>query len=259
MIYVGTSGYSYDDWVGNWYPPGTTKREMLGLYAKRFNATELNFTYYRLPSARTIEAICRKLPGDFRLFAKANSETTHKRNREAADEFKRGLEPARQAGMLGGILAQFPYSFRNSQTNRDYLNQLAEDFAGYNLVVEFRNRGWSKMSTLDLLRELGLGLCCVDEPYELGLMPPVAEATTDTAYVRFHSRDKEKWYGGDAKERYHYLYTEDELAGWTPKVRKLDDISDSVYVFFNNCHAGHAAVNAEQFQDMLRDVGLLVR
>ena len=64
-----------------------------------------------------------------------------------------------------------------------------------------------QMSTLELLRGLGLGFCCVDEPGELGLMPPVAEATTDTAYVRFHSRDTSKWYEGGGKERYNYLYS----------------------------------------------------
>ncbi len=258
MIYVGTSGYSYDDWVGTWYPPGTTRQDMLGVYAARFHTTELNFTYYRLPTARTIEGICRKLPAHFRLFVKANAETTHKRNRDAAEAFKQGIEPARRAGMLCGVLAQFPYRFRNTGPNRDYLRHLADDFAGYGLVAEFRNRGWSKMSTLELLRELGVGLCCVDEPYELGLMPPVAESTGNVAYVRFHSRNAEKWYAG-AKERYNYRYAEDELAEWTPRVRKLDEISDAVYVFFNNCHAGHAAVNAEQFRQMLADAGMAAR
>jgi uncharacterized protein YecE (DUF72 family) len=254
---VGTSGYSYEDWVGRWYPPGTSRGDMLRLYAGRFRTVELNFTYYRLPSVRTLESICRKLPESYRLFVKANSETTHKRNRDAARPFREGIEPARRAGLLAGILAQFPYGFENDAGGRDYLRKLAEDFQGYNVVVEFRNRNWSKKSTLELLRELGLGFCCVDEPYSLGLMPPVAEATTDTAYVRFHSRDKAKWYGAGAKERYNYLYSEKELAEWTPKVQKLDDVSDAVYVFFNNCHAGHAAVNAEQFRDMLRDVGLV--
>ncbi len=257
MIYVGTSGYSYEDWVGTIYPPGTDKRDMLRAYVEKFKTVELNFTYYRQPSARTIEAIVRKLPPDFRLFAKTNSETTHKLNREAAEPFKEGMRPASEAGALAGVLAQFPYSFKNTPESREYLKQLAEDFAGFNLVVEFRNRGWSKMSTLDLLREHALGFCCVDEPHELGLMPPVAEATTDIAYVRFHSRDEKKWYGKGAKERYNYLYSEAELAEWKPKVQKLDDISDAVYVFFNNCHAGHAAVNAEQFRSMLGDLGLV--
>jgi len=258
MVYVGTSGYSYEDWVGPVYAPGTDRREMLAQYVTKFTTVELNFTYYRQPSARTIAAIVRKLPEGFRLFAKANSETTHRLDREAAGPFKDGMEPAREAGVLAGVLAQFPYSFKNDEAGRAYLRQLAEDFAGYHVVVEFRNRGWSKISTLELLRELGVGLCCVDEPPDMGLMPPVAEATTDTAYVRFHSRDKSKWYGASAKERYNYLYSKDELAEWTPKVQKLDDLADAVYVFFNNCHAGHAAVNAGQFRDMLADLGLVV-
>ncbi len=259
MICVGTSGYSYQDWVGTWYPSGTGSRDMLRLYAERFHTVELNFTYYRQPSARTIAAIVKKLPPEFRLFVKAHSETTHKRNREAAKPFKEGVEPAREGGVLAGVLAQFPYSFKNEPASREYLEQLAEDFAGYNPVVEFRNRDWSKLSTLGLLRGHGLGFCCVDEPEGLGLMPPAAEATTRTAYLRFHSRDKSKWYEGGGKERYNYLYKKEELAEWTPKVKKLADITDAVYVFFNNCHAGHAAVNAEQFRDMLAELGLVVK
>jgi len=258
VVYIGTSGYSYADWVGTWYPAGTAPRDMLRRYAETFSAVELNFTYYRMPSARTIEGIVRKLPEQFKLFAKAHADTTHRRDREAAGPFKQGLEPAREAGLLAGVLAQFPYSFHNTPENRDYLARLAEDLDGYHPVVEFRSRDWSKTSTLDLLRELHLSFCCVDEPYALGLMPPVAEATTETAYVRFHSRDADKWYGGDAKERYNYLYAEAELAEWAPKVKKLDDVTESAYVFFNNCHAGHAAVNAEQFQTMLRSIGLVV-
>jgi uncharacterized protein YecE (DUF72 family) len=259
MIYIGTSGYSYADWVGSWYPAGTDNRDMLRLYTEHFKTVELNFTYYRQPSARTIEGIVRKLPAGFRLFVKANSETTHKLNREAAGPFKEGIEPARAAGVLAGVLAQFPYSFKNEPVGREYLKQLAEDFAGYNPVVEFRNRNWSKLSTLALLREHALGFCCVDEPQEMGLMPPVAEATTGTAYLRFHSRDKTKWYEEGAKERYNYLYSKEELAEWSPKVKKLDDLTNAVYVFFNNCHAGHAAVNAEQFRDMLAEMGLVVQ
>jgi len=259
MVYVGTSGYSYDDWIGSVYPPGTDKRDMLRLYAERFRTVELNFTYYRQPSARTIAAMVRRLPEGFRLFAKANAKTTHERDRSAAAPFKGGMAPARDAGMLAGVLAQFPYSFLNEQASREYLRHLAEDFAGWNPVVEFRNRGWSKRSTLKLLRELGIGFCCVDEPPDLGLMPPVAEVTTDTAYVRFHSRDKAKWFGGGGKERYDYLYTKDELAEWAPKVQKLDQMASAVYVFFNNCHAGHAAVNAEQFRGLLADLGLIAK
>jgi len=258
VIYVGTSGYSYQDWIGTWYPAETANRDMLGLYAEHFKTVELNFTYYRQPSARTIAGIVRKLPEGFRLFAKANAETTHKRNREAAGPFREGMEPAREAGLLAGVLAQFPYSFHNRPENREYLKHLAEDFRGCNPVVEFRGRDWAKRSTIDLLRELGLGFCCVDEPEGLNLMPRTAQATTGTAYVRFHSRDRSKWYEGGAKERYNYLYSEEELAEWTPKVRQLDDITDGVYVFFNNCHAGHAAVNAEQFRSMLSDLGLAV-
>ena len=81
--------------------------------------------------------------------------------------------------------------------------------------------------------------------------------TSDVAYLRFHSRDASKWYGGDAKERYNYLYSEEVLAEWIPGVKKLAEQSGLVFVFFNNCHAGQAALNASQFTRILREEGLL--
>ena len=257
MIAIGTSGYQYSDWKGAFYPSDLPKGGELAFYAERFTTVELNFTYYRMPNFRTIEGMVKKTPPGFTFWAKANEATTHQQDRSVAAAFNEAMKPARDAGRLAGILCQFPYSFRNTTRNRAYLAALREDFSRDPLVVEFRNAEWANEAVLGFLRANQLGFCCVDEPELKGLMPRIAIATSPVAYIRFHSRDASKWYEGGGKERYNYLYRRDELEEWAPKVRQLDADAENVYIFFNNCHAGHAAVNAEEFKKLLAELGVI--
>lgn len=256
MIYVGTSGYRFKDWRGNFYPDGLPAREELTYYSTKFPVVELNFTYYGIPKPEVIAAMVERTPPEFIFCVKANKATTHELDRSVLDAFRAGVEPARAAGRLASVLAQFPFSFKNNTANRKYLHQLAKDFAGYAPVVEFRHDSWIKPPVFEFLRDNGLGYCCVDEPDLKGLVPPVAEVTAPTAYVRFHSRDASKWYAG-AAARYDYRYSKEELAEWCDKARQLHDEAGDVYMFFNNCHAGSAAVNAGEFKAMLAELGLL--
>ena len=256
MIHVGTSGYSFKDWAGSFYPADLPAKEQLPFYTQKFATVELNFTYYRIPAAATIAGMVDRTPAGFSFCVKANEATTHKQDRSVLAEYKEGIEPLRAAGRLGSVLAQFPFSFKNTTANRQYLHQLAEDFQQYHPVVEFRHLSWIKPPVFEFLRANALGYCCVDEPKLDNLVPPVAHATAGTAYVRFHSRDASKWYAG-AAQRYNYRYSTEEMAEWVPKVQKLADEAEKVYIFFNNCHAGHAADNAKEFGEMLRDIGLL--
>ncbi|HPD15858.1 MAG TPA: DUF72 domain-containing protein [Planctomycetota bacterium] len=257
MIAVGTSGYQYSDWKGPFYPDSVPRGGELEYYAEHFNTVELNFTYYRMPSFRTIEAMVKKTPPGFTFWVKANEATTHQQDRSVAAAFNEAMAPAREAGRLAGVLCQFPYSFRNTERHRAYLAALAEDFPHDPLVVEFRNAQWANQAVFSFLRAHRLGFCCVDEPALPGLMPRIAVATAPTAYVRFHSRDASKWYEGGGKERYNYRYRRDELEEWLPKIQQLDAEAENVYIFFNNCHAGHAAVNAEEFKKLLADLGVI--
>ncbi|HOG47298.1 MAG TPA: DUF72 domain-containing protein [Anaerolineae bacterium] len=254
MIYVGTSGYSYDDWVGPFYPPGLPKREWLPFYAREFAATEVNYTYYRLPVARTMAAMAEKTPPGFVFTVKASQELTH--GREDPDAafaaFRAGLVPLAEAGKLGCVLAQFPYSFHATGENRDYLRLFRERMDGLATVIEFRNRAWVQEATFDLLRELGLGYCCVDEPRLPGLIPPLAVATGPIAYVRFHGRNAKKWWQHEnAYERYDYTYAEEELREWGPKIRALDAAAEATFVFANNHWQGQAVTTARQLRLLL--------
>ena len=117
--------------------------------------------------------------------------------------------------------------------------------------MEFRRAEWDRPETFDFLREHGIGYCCVDEPNLPGLLPPTAIATTDIAYVRFHGRNATTWWGGEGSLRYDYDYREGELREWVQKIRDLADRARQTYVFFNNCHAGHAAQNARLMKELL--------
>jgi len=119
-------------------------------------------------------------------------------------------------------------------------------------VVEVRNAGWAAVETYDLLKRLGFGFCSVDEPALRGLMPRVAVATSRVGYVRFHGRNAADWWKHEhAWQRYNYLYSEEELAEWAPRVRSLDAETDVTYLFFNNHYQGKSAQNAVMFAKML--------
>jgi uncharacterized protein YecE (DUF72 family) len=158
VIYVGTSGFSYDDWVGPYYPADLPKKDWLTFYAKEFNALEINFTYYRLPNARTLEGMAKKVPRGFLFTVKATQEMTHARDADAAlfFQFHHALLPLIEAKKFGGVLAQFPASFRNTAASADYLRQFRERLADLPVVIELRHAEWLQEETFARLRELAL-------------------------------------------------------------------------------------------------------
>src|SRR5262245_50927456 len=143
-IRVGTSGYSFKDWVGPFYPPGTRPDRQLDFYAGRFDCLEVNVTYYRVPDARLLAGIERRTPDGFALVVKLHSDITHQRSRDTAVDaaFREAVQPLHDAGKMHGLLAQFPYSFRNTQENRAYVAELRDRFPDEALYVEFRRDEW---------------------------------------------------------------------------------------------------------------------
>lgn len=254
MIYLGTSGFSYDDWVGAFYPAGMPKREWLVYYAREFNSCEVNSTFYALPKPSTLKAMSEKTGEGFLFSVKANQQMTHQREDNAAvfKTFCQMLEPVISAGKLGCVLAQFPYSFRLNQRNWDYLRWVREQLGELPVVVELRNAGWLRSEVFDWLHQLDLGFCCVDEPPLPNLLPPIAEATSDIGYVRFHGRNSAKWWQHEhAYERYDYSYTPQELGEWVPRIRKLDSMVERTFVFANNHWRGQAVSTIRQLRLML--------
>jgi uncharacterized protein YecE (DUF72 family) len=256
-VVIGTSGYSFDDWEGNFYPPGLPKGKRLDFYKDHFKATEINSTYYRIPHAAVFYNIAKKVGEDFEFMVKTHRSFTHDRKdlKENTENFNDSLKPLVESGKLRGLMAQFPYSFKYNPRNLDYIRKGRELFGEIPFFVEFRHAGWDRPEVYEALRSDGIGFCCVDEPALSGLFPPKVEATTNTGYVRLHGRNAANWWGGKG-DRYDYLYSDDELKEWKKRIENLRDRTDKIYLFFNNCHLGQAVRNARMFMELLRlDIG----
>ena len=258
MIYVGTCGFAYKDWIGPFYARKTKPAEMLPSYARRFAAVEIDSSYYGVPQRRSVESMSRRTPRDFRFSFKAPQTVTHppegaatKRVHPDAQVLMESLEPMREDGKLACVLLQFPNGFKPDGTADDYVRLAVEAFAGVPVVVEFRNHLWQRPETLALLRELGAGYCNVDMPRLDGLLGPSSDATAGVGYVRFHGRNAKEWWRGTNVTRYDYLYSEQELEPWTNHVAEIEEQTGQTYVYFNNHANGQAAKNATMFSALL--------
>ena len=204
MILIGTSGYSFPDWVGPFYPSGTDRACMLDYYAREFPAVEVNATYYRIPPPSTLAAMERKTPPGFEFVVKAHHDMTHERSLDPDmfRAFHRAIEPVRAAGKLHGLLAQFPYAFRRTPENESHLVELKRRLPeGVPLFVEFRHNSWIHRDLFPWMEGEGLGYVSVDEPDLPGLVPPIARATGEVGYVRFHGRNRVNWWKGEGTGR----------------------------------------------------------
>lgn len=253
-VLLGTSGYSFPDWVGPFYPEGMRSKDFLGYYSRHFDTVEVNSTYYRLPSPRMLEQMERKTPPGFHFVVKLNKAMTHEGSRDPAlyRDFRAMLEPLKAAGKYDGLLAQFPWGFKRSPDHLVHLETMRELLPEEPLFVEFRHDSWITPELEPWLRGQRLGYCSVDEPRLEGLIPPVTMVTTGDAYVRLHGRNAQKWWAGDRSTRYDYDYNEQELREWLRKISELAEKARRTYLFFNNCHAGQAARNAKLMQELLR-------
>ncbi len=251
---IGTSGYSYSDWQGCYYPPSLKSSEMLPFYAQEFDTVEINYTFYRMPTARALEAMANKVPSGFQFTLKVHQTITHARVPDPAmfREFCQALTPLQEQGKLGCVLAQFPTSFHNHPDNRNYLKRLREQIGDIPTVVEFRHRSWVQPMVFKGLTAIGLGFCCVDQPQFEVLMPAIAVATSAIAYVRLHGRNAAKWWEHEqAHERYDYSYSKSELSEWVPKFQTLSQQAHQVYIFANNCYKSQSIDTARLVKSLL--------
>ncbi len=276
---------------GFYPPPVRTAAERLRFYAESFSLVEVDATFYAPPSEQNARLWVERTPPGFTFDIKAFSLlTTHAtqertlppplpsllpsevRDRgrlylrdlptdlqEAVWELhRRALAPLSENGKLGVVLFQFPYWFRKNRQNVAYLETVARELAGFRVAVEFRGGGWMdpdhERSTLDILERLSFSYVCVDEPQGFASStPPVVAATSEIAVVRFHGRAADLWEKKttSAAERFRYLYTEDELREWAPRVRTLAEQASEVHALMNNCYRDYGIVNARQLAALL--------
>jgi len=161
---------------------------------------------------------------------------------EVFARFHDALEPLRSAGKLGGILMQFPPYIVPRASSLEYLEWSQEQLRGDEMLVEFRHAAWldeeHRADTLRFLENHGMTYVVVDAPQTGGqnVLPNVVATTSETGYVRFPGRDAETWNKrtGSAAERFDYLYSEDELREWVPRLKELAAETQTVYAMFNN-------------------------
>jgi len=282
--------------ASGWYPRGARDAaSRLRWYATQFPIVENDSTHYALPDPGHAHVWVERTPNRFTMNVKAFASLTehytdaarlppdlrerlpvHLRDAprvyprdlgcellgEVASRFRDAVEPLRQAGRLGVILFQYPVWFTCSPENRAKLGRTRELVPGCRVAVEFRNATWMNerhaSETLALLRAHDIVYTCVDEPQgSAASIPPVAEATSDVAVVRFHGRRRATWTTAVAttRERFAYLYGDDELREWVPKIRRLADRAAEVHVLMNNCYRDYAVRNARRMQELLQPLG----
>jgi len=253
MIMIGTSGYSFPNWKGTFYPQGLPERDQLEYYARFFPVVEINTTFYQIPTSRLFSGMQKRVPDDFTFWVKIHKSLTHDRQLEleTCRKMISAVKPIEDSQQMAGFLAQFPWSFRNANESWERLFRLAGCFHPRELAVEFRHRSWDRPEIYEQLRSSGITYCIVDEPQLSNMMPPTIQLTSSTAYFRFHGRNSKNWWGKDAHLRYDYLYSAKELNEWVPKIKKMQKQARKVFVFFNNCHLGQAAQNANMLREML--------
>jgi len=262
-VRIGTSGFSFDDWVGRAYPAGLAKTKMLEYYAGvlGFDTVELNFTYYAMPTPRTLQSMVNRTGADFCFVVRSHKDMTHdiwadedrrvlKDTGEVFRAFRDGISPLVDSGRLGCVLVQLPVFFYPVPQNFEYLRKMPALMPGVSIVVEFRNRAWLRPDAFRMLEESGMGCCVVDEPKLSRLMPFEPRRTSDVAYFRFHGRNQ-NWFNASREERYNYLYSTAELEEFIPPLKSVSAGAKTTFVFFNNCHAGAAARNALMMKQML--------
>ena len=251
-VWIGTSGYSYSGWVGEFYPEGTPSSRMLSHYGRHFPLVELNFTFYKAPTRATLTRLADKAPPGFQFLVKLPKTISHDHSPLELPGFRHAVEGLARRGQLAGLLAQFPQAMHCTRPACDWVTTLARELSDLPLSVEFRHRSWFREGLPAWLAEKAVNLVAVDAPSLPGLFPRGFVRSTSTAYVRLHSRDAGKWYAGGSG-RYDYDYTDEELGEWVDALLNEDKAgkTEKALVMFDNCHRSQATVNAKRMRTLL--------
>jgi uncharacterized protein YecE (DUF72 family) len=262
-VHVGTAGWSYKDWEGLLYPkPHPRGFDPLEYLARYVDVIEINSTFYRPVEPNVAKGWVARVSDSphFAFTAKLWKRFTHERasafTRQEVTTVRRGLRPMRDAGKLGALLLQFPWSFRRNDENRQWLDDVTRVFKEFPLVVEVRHISWTVPEFYAELKERGIGFVNIDQPLFHNSVKPSATATAPVGYVRIHGRNYHEWFRKDAgvEARYDYLYSPAELEPWVERsVQVAEAGAEEVYAIANNHYRGQAAVNAIQMLSMVRD------
>lgn len=261
-IRVGTAGWSYDDWKGIVYPADMPRStHPLSYLSKFMDTVEVNSSFYRPPNPKHCEAWIHKVENNpaFMFTFKLWERFTHQRDQFPSDAevatYRNGIAPVVDAGKLGAILIQFPWSFRRTVENRKWLANVLDVFSNYPLALEIRHASWNVPEVYDGLAERKVAFCNIDQPLFSDSIEPSDKVTARVGYVRLHGRNASDWFRQDAgrDDRYNYLYSRNELEQWLAMVRRMRKRAKEIFVITNNHFEGQAVVNAFELKYALEE------
>ncbi|HEY6764887.1 MAG TPA: DUF72 domain-containing protein [Candidatus Sulfotelmatobacter sp.] len=241
-IRIGTSGFHYKHWIGNFYPPKTPPARMLEFYIQHFDTVELNNSFYRLPPVSAFECWRDATPSNFIYAVKASRFITHNKKLKDPENAIENLLPraARLGSKLGPVLFQLPPRWRvNVERLRNLLEILPHDVR---YTFEFRELSWIIPEVDAVLKEFNAAFCV----YELAGYHTPIKITADFAYVRLHGPESGKYQGS---------YSDEKLSAWARQIETWAAELRAVYVYFDNDQAGYAAANALMLKRMLFGAG----
>ena len=233
-VHIGTSGWHYKHWIGDFYPPRFAPAKMLSWYAREFHTVEINNSFYRLPDEKTFKDWAETVPSGFLFAVKASRFLTHmKRLRDAEDPISLFFSRARHLGPhLGPVLFQLPPKWKADIGRlREFLAVLPRE---HYYALEFRDGSWYTNEIYGLLQQHNVALCVHD--WHSVQWPQ--ELTATFSYVRFHG----------TSGRYAGNYPDHFLKKWAAKIGGWAGCLNDVYVYFNNDVAGHAIRNARMLR-----------
>ena len=234
---IGTSGWHYKHWLGNFYPEKLPASKMLAYYLERFDTVELNNSFYRLPKIETMAAWRDATPRNFVFAVKASRFLTHNKKLKEPEHALNNFLPRAEAlgKKLGPILFQLPPKW---MINRERLEEFLQALPPYHrYTFEFREQTWLCDDICQLLAKYHAAFCI----YDIGGFHSPILATTDFAYVRLHGP-------GD---KYQGSYSDRALEIWTKQIDEWHASGKSVFVYFDNDQVGYAAHNALTLKKML--------
>lgn len=253
---VGPAGWSYTDWEGVVYPPHGSRFDPLAYLASFFDTVEINSPFYRIPPPTHAKSWVRRVGSnpDFKFTTKVFRGFTHEQAKISADDvraFRNYLDPMAEAGRLGALLLQYPWSFKNTEENSRKLETTFCAFDAYPLALEVRHASFQTDEFQHFLDERNVAWVNIDQPLFHESVKPADTVTGPLAYVRLHGRNYEKWFAHEQSwERYNYLYSREELAPWAERIQTMARTKET-YVITNNHFRGQAIVNAADLKEAL--------
>jgi uncharacterized protein YecE (DUF72 family) len=261
-IRFGPAGWAYKDWEGPVYPRHKPQGfDPLTFMSRYFDTIEVNSTFYRPVPPQVAEGWADRVHDNpnFRFTAKLNRRFTHDRDKawtkSELEATRVGFQVLRERHMLGALLLQFPWSFRRTDENREWLNDVCNAFSDFPLVVEVRHASWDHPHFFEGLSERAVGFVNIDQPMFRDSIGPSGRTTSPVGYVRVHGRNYREWFRKQAKqtERYDYFYSAKQLQPWAKRVKDMatSGKAKEIYVVTNNHFRGQAPANALMLKAMV--------